>query len=163
MTARIKNVITEAVSLFSKDGIIPIDDIETFGNHVNSTCEELYRSHKIDNQVLFYCSFFKWIDEDERTISRKDAESWENAEELNVMMVIRRRTRKKNPEHQKLIEKCFNTIRNAIDTSLFYDEELEIINHVSTGYPITGKNSYETLGEIAFKKPNFKENHPTHC
>ena len=163
MTARIKDVITEAVSLFSKDGIISIDDIETFGTHVNSTCEELYKSHKIDNQVLFYCSFFKWIDEDELTISREEAESWEDAEELNVMMVIRRRTRKKNPEHQKLIKECFNTIRNAIDTSLFYDEELEIINHVSTGYPITGKNSYETLGEIAFKKPNFKENHPIHC
>lgn len=163
MTTRIKNIITEAVSLFSKDGIISINDIETFGSHVNSTCEELYKSRKIDNQVLFYCSFFKWIDENERTISREDAGSWENAEELNVMMVIRRRTRKKNPEHQKLIEECFNTIRNAIDTSLFYDEELEIINHVSTGYPITGKNSYETLGEIAFKKPNFKENHPTHC
>ena len=113
--------------------------------------------------MLFYCSFFKWIDEDELTISREEAESWEDAEELNVMMVIRRRTRKKNPEHQKLIKECFNTIRNAIDTSLFYDEELEIINHVSTGYPITGKNSYETLGEIAFKKPNFKENHPIHC
>ena len=163
MLARIKNVITEAVSLFSKDGIISINDIETFGDYVNSTLEELYKSRKIDNQVLFYCSFFKWIDEDERTISREDAESWENAEELNVMMVIRRRTRKKNPEHQKLIKECFNTIRNVIDKSLFYDEELEIINHVSTGYPIAGKNSYETLGEIAFKKPNFKENHPTHC
>ena len=129
----VKDVLNDAISIFSKNGKIATNQLENFGTFTNSLFDELYQFHKINEQVLFYCSLDK-------------------PNEPKVAMVIRRRTRKKNTEHNEIIKECLKIIENSVDMSSFNETKSDIINHMSRNYPTVGKNSYEVLGEIVFKR-----------
>ena len=148
----IKETIMSHFDNCASAGTISMDSIESVGHYINTILQDLHHFHKIENQVMFYCSFFKWIEEDNGFLSREDANGWDDAEELNIAMIIRRKNRKKNSEHFAIIEECLNRTKNFIDMDLFKDIEIEIINHSSKDYPVIGKTSYETIGEIVFHK-----------
>jgi hypothetical protein len=159
---RIKDIFKETVPLFvDENGKVPMNEIVELGELLNSQLNILRARHKIKNDIYFYCGFFKWNEEGEDVIGDEEVNSWEEAEELQLVLHIKKNSNRKNKREEKLMEDCLTMVNDAVDASLFISTSLDVF--LDTSVRLDGEKEYTYKGICSLVKPNFNINHPKHA
>jgi hypothetical protein len=159
---KIKKIFEETIPLFIRDEDgISMYDIEEMGDLIRLQLRNLYIGKKLKNEVLFYCTFFKWIDEDGKTLSDQEVESWKEAEELRIEFIMEKETNRRNNREEKFIEECLIMVKDDIDMRDFMDVCLNV--KLDECKDTNGETFYNYIGTLSLTKPNFNTNHPNHA
>lgn len=159
---RIKDIFKETIPLFvDENGKVSMNEIVELGELLNSKLNVLRARHEIKNDIYFYCGFFKWNEESEDVISDEEVNSWEEAEELKLVLHIKKNSNRQNKREEKLMEDCLTMVNDAVDASLFISTSLDVF--LDTSVRLDGEKEYTYMGIFSLDKPNFNINHPKHA